>query len=188
MFSGHEAVKHMPTIPPKFTDKEKIGIKDPVALEIEAEVDRKTLCEKIVEKMQQQQMVPALEQQASSIKAMAKTDDKAIKNAKDKARVATPLTPINEALASDGFSKHGTVHNFYGINIVTYTCDFGNIIIGKTSQRSFRLTNCGKIPISFNFDKKLLNNASIAIEPDKAQKVMPNQSVLFKAIMTSRKN
>ena len=64
--------------------------------------------------------------------------------------------------------------NFHGINIVTYTCDFGNIIIGKTSQRSFRLTNCGKIPISFNFDKKLLNNASIAIEPDKAQKVMPN--------------
>ena len=100
----------------------------------------------------------------------------------------TPLSTINEALHSDGFSKHGTVHNFHGINIVTYNCDFGNIIIGKTSQRSFRLTNCGKIPISFNFDKKLLTYANIAIEPDKAQKVLPNQSVLFKAVMTTRKN
>jgi len=30
MFRGAEAVKHMPAIPPKFTDKEKILIKDPV--------------------------------------------------------------------------------------------------------------------------------------------------------------
>jgi hypothetical protein len=105
---------------------------------------------------------------------MAKTDDKAIKSVKPKERAVTPLTPINEALNSDGFSKHGTVHNFHGINIVTYTCDFGNIIIGGVSTKSFRLTNCGKIPISFNFDKKLLNLANVAIEPDKAQKVMPN--------------
>lgn len=44
MFKGSEAVKHMPQIPVKFTDKEKIIIKDPVALEVEAEVDRLTLC------------------------------------------------------------------------------------------------------------------------------------------------
>jgi hydrocephalus-inducing protein len=50
MFKGAEAVKHMPVIP-KFTDKSVAVIKDPVALEIEAEVDRKTLCEKLIEKM-----------------------------------------------------------------------------------------------------------------------------------------
>lgn len=38
----------MPVIPPKFVEKEKIIIKDPIVLEIEAEVDRQTLCEKIV--------------------------------------------------------------------------------------------------------------------------------------------
>lgn len=41
----------MPAIPPKFVEKEKITIKDPVILEIEAEVDRHTLCEKIVQKI-----------------------------------------------------------------------------------------------------------------------------------------
>lgn len=44
MFKGSEAVKHQPVIPPKFPDKEKVIIKDPIALEIEAEVDRHTLC------------------------------------------------------------------------------------------------------------------------------------------------
>lgn len=51
MFKGVEAVKHMPAIPPKFTDKEKIAINDPIVLEIEAEVDRQTLCQKIIEKL-----------------------------------------------------------------------------------------------------------------------------------------
>lgn len=78
--------------------------------------------------------------------------------------------------------------NFHRINIVTYTCDFGNVILGKSSQKSFRLTNCGKLPISFALDKKTLNNANITVEPDKVQKIQPNQSVLFKAVITSRKN
>lgn len=71
---------------------------------------------------------------------------------------------------------------------MNYSCDFGNIIVGKSQQKSFRLTNCGKIPINFFFDKKILNSAGITIEPDKVQKMMPNQSVLFKAVLTTRKN
>ena len=68
MFKGAEAVKHMPAIPPKFTDKEKILIKDPAALEIEAEVDRLTLCEKIVEKMSHMQIVvPVIEQPVQTV-------------------------------------------------------------------------------------------------------------------------
>lgn len=53
MFRGVEAVKQMPAIPPKFIEKEKIVIKDPLVLEIDAEVDRLTLCEKIVQKVHQ---------------------------------------------------------------------------------------------------------------------------------------
>lgn len=33
----------------------------------------------------------------------------------------------------------------------------------------------------------MLNFAGIVIEPDKAQKVMPNQSILFKVVMQTRK-
>lgn len=87
-----------------------------------------------------------------------------------------------------GFSTNGKASNHFNINIVNYGCDFGNIIVGKSATKSFRLTNCGKIPINFYFDKKILNNAGITIEPDKVQKMLPNQSMLFKAVMTTRKN
>lgn len=103
---------------------------------------------------------------------------------KPKERALTPLTVNEESM---GMSKYGSGMNFHQINVVTYTCDFGNIIVGKAATKSYRLTNCGKLPISFNFDKKLLNFAGLTIEPDKAQKIMPNQSILFKAVMTTRK-
>lgn len=62
------------------------------------------------------------------------------------------------------------------INICNYVCDFGNVVVGGSKKKSFRLTNVGKIPLTFNFDKKVLGQAGIAIEPDKAQKIMPNSS------------
>ena len=60
--------------------------------------------------------------------------------------------------AKDGSLKlNGTSINIENINIATYVCDFGNVIITKSAKKSFRLTNVGKIPITFNFDKKILN-------------------------------
>jgi hypothetical protein len=53
------------------------------------------------------------------------------------------------------------------INIASYVCDFGNVIITKVAKKSFRLTNVGKRKLSFNFEKKILNQAGITIEPDK---------------------
>jgi hypothetical protein len=68
--------------------------------------------------------------------------------------------------------------NLESISIATYICDFGNVVVGSTKRKSFRLTNVGRIPVTFNFDKKLLTQAGIAIDPDKVQKVMPNASML----------
>ena len=42
------------------------------------------------------------------------------------------------------------------INITNYVCDFGNVVVGGSKKKSFRLTNVGKIPVNFAFDKKLL--------------------------------
>jgi hypothetical protein len=41
------------------------------------------------------------------------------------------------------------------------------VIITKVAKKSFRLTNVGKRKLSFNFEKKILNQAGITIEPDK---------------------
>ena len=56
-----------------------------------------------------------------------------------------------------GYIKVGTTNvSLENINICTYYCDFGNVVVGGSKKRSFRLTNVGKIPINFTFDKKLL--------------------------------
>jgi hypothetical protein len=64
-----------------------------------------------------------------------------------------------------GFIKVGSVNvSLENINICTYMCDFGNVVVGGSKKRSFRLTNVGRIPINFTFDKKLLGQAGIAID------------------------
>lgn len=79
--------------------------------------------------------------------------------------------------ASNGAIKVGGASiNLDNIQICTYVCDFGNVIISGSKKRSFRLTNVGKMPITFTFDKKLLGQAGISIDQDKAQKIMPNNS------------
>ena len=78
--------------------------------------------------------------------------------------------------------------NLENITIATYVCDFGNVVVGSTKKKSFRLTNVGKIPVTFNFDKKILAIAGISIEPDKVQKIMPNSSILFNVVYATRKN
>ena len=77
--------------------------------------------------------------------------------------------------------------NDKNINIASYVCDFGNVIISKTAKRSFRLTNTGKMKISFNFRKEALNAAGLDIEPDKVANLLPNASQYFNVVITTRK-
>ena len=52
-FNGAEALRLMPTVPPKMVDKEKAVIRDTFAMEVEAECDRQMLCDKIVQRIDQ---------------------------------------------------------------------------------------------------------------------------------------
>lgn len=106
----------------------------------------------------------------------------------DKGKSMKSTTGFNDALSSSGVKFGGTIINLDSINIATYVCDFGNVVVNSSKKKSFRLTNVGRQHISFNFDKKLLQQAGITIEPDKAQKVAPNHSVLFNVLYTTRKN
>ncbi len=68
----------------------------------------------------------------------------------------------------------GNIVPLDNINIANYTCDFGNVVVGNSKKKSFRFTNTGRLPINFSFDKKILANYGISIEPDKVQKLAPN--------------
>lgn len=53
------------------------------------------------------------------------------------------------------------------ISLASYVCDLGNVVVGSTKKKSFRLTNVGKLPVTFQLDKKLLTQAGLTIEPEK---------------------
>ena len=97
-------------------------------------------------------------------KSETKTGEKGRKAAMDK----TITNDLNTSII--GFIKVGNTNvSLENISISTYCCDFGNVVVGGSKKKSFRLTNVGKIPINFMFDKKLLGQAGIAIDQDKGQ-------------------
>ena len=198
-FHGTEALRQMPTIPPKMVEKEKAVIRDTFVMDVEAECDRQLLCEKIVQRIESS--VNAYATQVSEM--LAHGGDSALQPSpspkleaeekKEKKRAGAKSSELAEQPSSTardgghGLKLNGASINLENINIATYVCDFGNVIITKSAKKSFRLTNVGKIPITFNFDKKILNQAGITIEPDKAVKVAPNASVLYNVVYTTRK-
>ena len=94
-----------------------------------------------------------------------------------------------QSAATNNMATSGALSTFNdkNINIASYVCDFGNVIISKTAKRSFRLTNTGKMKISFNFRKEALNAAGLDIEPDKVANLLPNASQFFNVVLTTRK-
>lgn len=146
-------------IPPKMVDREKIAIDDPMLLDIAAEIDRQVLCEKIIDIHEDSQF-------------------------------RTTSISIGDNAAAASMAQSGAMSTFASdknINIASYVCDFGNVIISKTAKRSFRLTNTGKMKISFNFRKEALNQAGLDIEPDKVANLPPNASQFFNVMITTRK-
>lgn len=92
------------------------------------------------------------------------------------------------ATQEDTRSNHGPSAglNIEGISIATYICDFGNVVVGNPQKKSFRLTNCGRLPVVFNFKKEALQKANISIDStDKNNKILPNCSALFNVTLTT---
>lgn len=52
--------------------------------------------------------------------------------------------------------KTGSGFHIDNLVVANYVCDFSHMVVGTSKKRAFRLTNVGKLPMSFSFDKKLL--------------------------------
>ena len=83
--------------------------------------------------------------------------------------------------SQQGTNYGGFFVNLENILIASYVCDFGNVIVGKNKNKNFRITNVGKLPVMFNFNKQMLARADIHIDKDKNIKIMPNSSDDFNA-------
>lgn len=174
-------------------------------MEMETEADREYLCEKIKEKLKQASGHASASPGHGAAAAPASTSreakaDGSAAGSKPKGDAAKPQAsakkssgPKAAAAPAEGqdavapLNVSGAV-NLENICIATYICDFADVVVGTTTRRSFRLTNVGRLPVTFNFDKRVLTQAGITIEPDKVQKVMPNASVVFLVIYATRKS
>jgi len=207
-FTSNEAIKQMAPLP-KAIEKDKSLNKEPLVMEVEAEIDRRNLCEKIltqIDQAQQKMMYATTDKLNTSLNATqgaAITSGEVLKTPKGPAAGKKALPSAKGAKPEEEDAKSAMMSTIVGgatiniggtqvqldnICIATYSCDFGNVVVGATKKRSFRFTNTGKLAINFAFDKKILGNYGISIEPDKVQKLAPNQTVLFNVVYATRKN
>lgn len=188
-FTSGEAIKQMAPLP-KAIEKDKSLTKEPLVMEVEAEVDRRSLCDKIltqIDQAQQKMMYATTDKLNASLNnaslggAAAVAQGDVLKTPKGPA-AKKPIASAKGPKPEEEDAKSGMMTTMAGgatiniggtqvsldnICIATYSCDFGNVVVGATKKRSFRFTNTGKLAINFAFDKKILANYGINIEPDK---------------------
>ncbi len=130
----------------------------------------------------QQQPPPPSSKQEKKSKTPATTKKPGLKS-------SAGFTDDRSTLGGGGLAGFGGVFvSLENIHVASYVCDFGNVVAGATKRKTFRLTNVGKLPVTFNFDTKVLQAAGISIDPNKAQKVPPNSSVPYAVVYATRKN
>lgn len=137
-------------------------------MEVEAECDRQNLCQKIIAHVDlqvQNHLNSSISLSEQAISPAAGKKDRDNKTPQEKGKRSLNTSTSEQQTVTSGTMKVGGLSiNLDNIQICTYVCDFGNVVVGGSKKRSFRLTNCGKMPINFVFDKKLLGQAGIAID------------------------
>lgn len=161
MFRGYDAMKLMPPVSKKYDKDVVVILKEPPVMEVEAECDRQLLCSKIVSRINEQLENVNLGEPSMTtglLESIAdKTEDKIARrgapqkkteDTMSKAGKSNGFSDMNETRAG-GIKFGGMTINLDNINISTYVCDFGNVVVGSQRKKTFRFTNVGKIPVSF---------------------------------------
>ncbi|KAJ1445550.1 hypothetical protein M885DRAFT_473458 [Pelagophyceae sp. CCMP2097] len=70
-----------------------------------------------------------------------------------------------------------------------HACDFGNVVAGTTRKRSFKVTNTSRTgPLSWFFEKKLLQGSGFSIEPEKVVRLAEGASATFDVTFAANKD
>ena len=69
-----------------------------------------------------------------------------------------------------------------------YLCDFGNVIIGQTRKRTFKITNVTNgVVLNFDLDTKAISSSGFSVDPEKVVKLAENDNVDFTLKYFARK-
>ncbi len=126
---------------------------------------------------------------------------------------APPLAPAATAMSErDMFRKEAAKHAFtqkFGelkffekIVLSSYTCDFGNIVLGSSKKKSIKIFNVGELPLSISVDPRHFKNAGYTFSLEKGtnkplyislssyivQRLPPGESIQLQITYQTRKN
>ena len=72
--------------------------------------------------------------------------------------------------------------------IARHVADFGNVVVGFTKTKAFRVANTGKLgPVSWSFNKNALAGTGYSIEPEKVVRLPEGASATFSASFQARR-
>ena len=101
----------------------------------------------------------------------------------------------NSTTKNDGAPTTG-VQAFIARNIdlkdiiaANYICDFGNVIMGQTRKKIFKVTNASVVgQLNWTFDKRYLSGSGFSVEPEKIVKMLEGTTIDFEAKYFARIN
>lgn len=115
---------------------------------------------------------------------------------------STATADTGGAASSSSSSSPSSIHLAGGLQsfiaksidlkeIVTanYLCDFGNVIVGQTRKKIFKVTNASVVgQLNWTFDKRYLTGSGFTIEPEKVVKMTEGSTIDFEAKYFARVN
>ena len=135
--------------------------------EQEIENDRKTFCDLLLKRLNTPiHVTPA----QSPIDSKNELDDYKRPSNRSNDEVGMNIFQRLAANASSN-SKHLDPKCYDKMILATYQLDFGNIIIGSSKKKQFKLINVSSIPISLNFDYKTIKTMGITLSHEKSKTI-----------------
>lgn len=117
-----------------------VALVDPRVIELESEADRINICANIIT-----------------------ATDKYYSNLKNNFSAVPTSTAALLTLSSNVRDEI-----FKTLEVGRWIVDFGYVVIGGAPKsRTFKMTNVGALPVSFNFDEKMLKSHGFSISPSK---------------------
>lgn len=74
---------------------------------------------------------------------------------------------------------------YENINLSTYVCDFGNVVMNSVKVRTIIFTNIGPTPLELMFDTRAARAAGFTM-PERPPKVQPNSEIAIKISYTAK--
>ena len=186
----------MPLPPPRVDlDAESVAsmnsmvtVKAPPQLMLEVEMTRLAMCKLLKDKLLEvdERLAREAEEARNAPVVEEEPDKKKGKGKKDTKKKTSALV-AEDTLFCGTQRKIAEQVMMNEIVAASYVCEFGNVILGSTKKKAFKVTNASMIGVmNWNFDTTKLAQQGFSIEPFKAQKLVEGDSLDFVVKFTAR--